>query len=121
VSEVSVSLKLLHNSNKKLVQTNAMLVVKASLTLSFLYQHRRSQGVGAKWAMAPTEFLENMVILCFERVFSKQNSVIRLKPNVSPQNFWAGYATVYQYQYVSGIKSETIDSASPDIRLMFWI
>jgi len=28
---------------------------------------------------------------------------------------------LYQYQYVSGSKSETIDSASPDTRLMFWI
>jgi len=63
VSGVSVSLKLLHNSNKNLLQINAMPVVEASLKLSFLYQH----------------------------------------------------------QYVSGSKSETIDSASPDIWLMFWI
>jgi len=56
-------LKLLHNSNKNLLQINAVLVVEASLTLPFLYQ----------------------------------------------------------YQYVSGSKSETTDSASPDIRLMFWI
>jgi len=28
---------------------------------------------------------------------------------------------LYEYQYVSASKSETIDSASPDIRLMFWI
>ena len=63
MSEVSVSLKLLHNSNKNLLQINAVLVVEASLTLPFLYQ----------------------------------------------------------YQYVSGSKSETTDSASPDIRLMFWI
>ena len=41
----------------------------------------------------PPKFLENVVILCFER-FSKQNSVIRLKSNIlPPQNFWAGYAT----------------------------
>ena len=53
-----MSLKLLHNSNKNLLQINAMSVVEASLTLSFLYQ-------------------------C---------------------------------QYVSGSKSETIESASPDIR-----
>jgi len=61
VSEVSVSLKLLHNSNKNLMQINAMSVVEASLTLSFLYQ------------------------------------------------------------YVSGNKLETSDSASPDIRFMYWI
>ena len=36
----------------------------------------------------------HIVILCFERRFSKQNSVIRLKSNIlAPQNFWAGYAT----------------------------
>jgi len=40
--------------------------------------------------------LENIVILCFERHFSKQNSVIRLKSNILalPPNFWAGCATV---------------------------
>jgi len=36
---------------------------------------------GAKGAMPP-KFLENIVILCFERRFSKQNSVIRLKLNI---------------------------------------
>jgi len=30
----------------------------------------------------PPNFLENLVILCFERRFSKQNSVIRLKFNI---------------------------------------
>jgi len=54
---------------------------------------------GIKGAMAPPKYLENIVILCFERRFSKQNSVIRLKSNIlvppnSPPNFWAGYATV---------------------------
>jgi len=40
------------------------------------------------------KFLENIVILSFERRFSKQNSVIRLKSNIlPPANFWAGYAT----------------------------
>jgi len=54
--------------------------------------YRRSQG-GGKEAMPPT-FLENIVILCFERRFSKPNSVIRVKSNIlPPQNFWAGYAT----------------------------
>ena len=53
--------------------------------------HRRSQG--SRGTMPPT-FLENIVILCFESRFSKQNSVIRLKSNIlAPQNFWAGYAT----------------------------
>ena len=36
----------------------------------------------------PPKFLENMVILCFERRFSKQNRVIRLKSNILvPQIF----------------------------------
>jgi len=49
---------------------------------------------GAKGAMALPKFLENIVILCFERRFSKQNSVIRLKQSIlAPPNFWAGYAT----------------------------
>ena len=47
------------------------------------------------------KFLENMVILCFERRFSKQNRVIRLKSNILPPlpifwplpNFRVGYAT----------------------------
>ena len=42
----------------------------------------------------PPKFLENIVILCFERRFSKQNSIIRLKWNILvPPNFWTGYAT----------------------------
>ena len=36
---------------------------------------------GAKMDV-PLEFLENTVILCFERRFSKQNSVIRLTSNI---------------------------------------
>ena len=54
--------------------------------------HRRNQR-GAKGAMPP-RCLENIVILCFERRFSKQNSVIRLKSNIlPPPKFWAGYVT----------------------------
>ena len=40
MSEVSVSLKLLHNSNKNLLQINAIPVVEVSLTLSFPYQYQ---------------------------------------------------------------------------------
>jgi len=62
-------------------------------TLQKTNDHRRSQG-GAKEAMAPPKCLENIVILCFVRRFSKQNSVIRLKSNIlPPPNFWAGDAT----------------------------
>ena len=32
--------------------------------------------------MPPPKFVENIVILCFERRFSKRNSVIRLKLNI---------------------------------------
>jgi len=32
--------------------------------------------------MPPPKYVENIVILCFERCFSKQNSVIRLKLNI---------------------------------------
>jgi len=39
----------------------------------------------------PLQFLENIVFWCFERRFSKQNSVIRLKSNISPPIF--GLAT----------------------------
>ena len=48
---------------------------------------------GAKVAMPP-KFLEN-IILCFERRFSKQNSVIRLKPNILPPIFlgWLRHCT----------------------------
>jgi len=54
--------------------------------------HRRSQG--GQRGYAPPKFLENVVILCFESFFSKQNSIIRLQSNIlAPQKFWAGYAT----------------------------
>jgi len=52
--------------------------------------HRRSQGE-AKEAMPPLKFLENIVILCFERPFSKQNSVIRLKSNIVPPPKFLGH------------------------------
>jgi len=46
---------------------------------------------------APQTFLENIVILCFERRFSKQNSVIRLKSNIlAPLSF--GLATPAAWQ-----------------------
>jgi len=44
-------------------------------------QRRHSQGRD-KGAMSPHTFVENIVILCFERRFSKQNSVIRLNLNI---------------------------------------
>jgi len=48
--------------------------------------HRRSQG--GKRPCPSTKFLENIFIFCFEKRFSKQNSVIRLKSNIlAPQKF----------------------------------
>jgi len=45
-------------------------------------RHRRSQwGRKGLW---PPKLLENIVILCFERRFSKQNSDICLKSNIFP-------------------------------------
>jgi len=61
-------------------------------------EHRRSQGVG-QMGHVPAKLLENIFNLCFEKRFSKQISVIRLKSNIlsppifRPPNFWAGYAT----------------------------
>ena len=49
---------------------------------------------GAKGPCSPPKYLENIVILCFERRFSKQNSVIRPKSSIfRPQNFLA--PTIY--------------------------
>jgi len=63
------------------------------------WYYRRSQG---GLGTMPPKFLEHIVILCFERRFSKQNSVIRIKSNIlTPKtffgllNFWAGYATAW--------------------------
>jgi len=63
-------------------------------------RHRHSQG-GGKRGHGSHKFLENIVILCFETRFSRQNNVIRLKSNIllansnfcPPPNFWAGHAT----------------------------
>jgi len=57
------------------------------------------------------KFLENIVILCIERRFPKQNSVIGLKSNIlaslhflPPPNFWAGYATGRRTLYNKYVK-----------------
>jgi len=62
------------------------------------HPHRRSQG--GQRGHASLQFLENIAILCFERRFSKQNSVIRQKSSIlppqifwPPPNFWAGHST----------------------------
>jgi len=61
------------NSNRKSKSSNARF--KVGTTTKRCHTHRCSQG-GPKGPCTP-KFLENVVILCFERNFSKQNSVIR--------------------------------------------
>ena len=51
--------------------------------------HRPSQG--ACRSMLAPKFFEYIVILCFERHYPKQNSVIRLKSNILPPNVWVVY------------------------------
>jgi len=51
--------------------------------------------VGGKGAMAPSKFFENIVILCFERRFSKQNSVIRLKSNILAPKYFFGSPQIF--------------------------
>ena len=46
---------------------------------------------GGQRGHAPQKCLENTVILCFERRFSKQNSVIRLKSNILPPPKFLGW------------------------------
>ena len=43
---------------------------------------------GAIGAMPPKKFLEHIVILCFERRFFKQNSVIRIISNIPPPKYF---------------------------------
>jgi len=51
--------------------------------------------------MSP-KFYEYLVNMCFERRFTKQNTVGSLISKIFPQkNFWAGYATVAQSQEMS--------------------
>ena len=49
---------------------------------------------GGPGGNGPPKCLAHKVILCFERRYSKQNSVIHLKSNIPPpKKIWAGYAT----------------------------
>ena len=59
---------------------------------------------GGRKGPCPPKFLENIVILCFERRFSKQNSVIRLKSNtLTPPNFLARPKFLGWLRYWSGL------------------
>ena len=56
--------------------------LKPQLKDSHQWRTQKISEVRAKWAMLPLKSVENIVILCFERRFSKQNSVIRLKLSI---------------------------------------
>jgi len=60
-----------------------MLISKTLTKLALLKSLLPTIGVarGQRGQVPPT-FLEHIVILCFERRFSKQNSVIRLKSDI---------------------------------------
>jgi len=47
-----------------------------------LSRHTIGVARGELGAMVPPKFLEHIVILCFEKRYPKQNSVIRLKWNI---------------------------------------
>ena len=51
-----------------------------------VWPHRRNQG--GQRSHVPPKILENIVILCFERRFSKQNSVIPVKSNILAIKFF---------------------------------
>jgi len=63
------------------------------------YVHRSSQG-GAKGAMARPNVWKT-VILCFGRRFSKQNSVVRLKSNISAPSKFLGWLLHWLCQQTS--------------------
>ena len=64
--------------------------------------HRCSQGGPS--GPCPPKFFKNIVILCFERRFSKQKSVIRLKLNsLLPPNFWAGLRHWWWCLFIKGL------------------
>jgi len=99
---------------------------KKSLLSTFPYDHTNSPAHGIRFVQTigvargakgpcPPKFLENIVILCLDRRFSKQNGVISLKSNIlvpqnPPQNFWAGYTTdtdpllhKYAFRFLKGV------------------
>ena len=68
------------------------------VTLSIYYYYVTFIGVARGWPRGPwpPKCSEHMVILCLERRYPKQNSVIRRKSNIlAPPNFWAGCAGEY--------------------------
>jgi len=50
----------------------------------------------------PPQFLEEVVILPFEKRYPKEYTVARLKSNIWPQNkYWAGSATEPLYRCIT--------------------
>ena len=86
----------------QLMQEDSDMLIAVSHVHLYFVKRRMSDSVamligvdrGRPKGPCPPKFLENIVILCFETRFSKQNSTIRLKWNILvPPNFWSGYAT----------------------------
>ena len=67
---------------------------KTFWSLTLTTQHRRSQGV--QGGQESPKFLAYAFILCFETLYPKQNSAIRLKSNILPPQQILGLATPLQ-------------------------
>jgi len=67
---------------------------------------------GPKGPFPPKKILENIVILCFERRFSKQNSVIRLKSYTLPPKKIFGLATPLEHTRAVGNIFDSSTSSS---------
>jgi len=75
--------------------------------------------------MAPSKYLQNIFILCFERRFSKQNSVICLKSDIlAPPKFFGlpqifGLAApLIKYLQTEGVLFLLLDYGSCILRLL---
>jgi len=89
--------------NHKLLR-NIQQDISSGVTRGLRQRHRHSQGDPK--GPFPPKFLENIVILCFERCFSKQNIVIRLKLNIlSPRIFVPPQILGLTTPLASGLKS----------------
>ena len=67
-----------------------------------LSNRSRKGGLGG----LPPKFLEDTVILCFERQCPKQNSVIRLKSNILPPLKFLGWLRYCrQYHFITSVLS----------------
>ena len=79
---------------------------------------------GGQRGHTPTKFLENIVILCFERRFSKQNSVIRLESNILPiPKFFGPLQISGLATPLSGSCSTALGKLWPEVskRATYWV